>query len=217
MVRPIVRPLFFHDLIYRTKNFDTISWGGQPIRQNVLDLWTIQETIAEVRPELLIECGTNRGGSSLFYANLFDLMDYGEVVSIDVSRYHNLTHPRVTYLIGSSVAEHILAKVRQRVAACTGPVLVILDRDHSRDHVRRELECYSPFVTPGSYCLVQDGVIDRISVFRCGRPGPLPAIEEFLGSTTDFELDAERSERFLITHHPKGWLRRKKLAVAAAA
>ena len=58
--------LFFQDLIYKTENFGSIKWLGYPIWQNILDLWTIQETIAEVRPRLLIECGTNRGGSSLF-------------------------------------------------------------------------------------------------------------------------------------------------------
>ena len=64
---PAVRSLFFRDLIRKTGNFGSTTWLGHPIWQNVLDLWTIQETIAEVRPTLLIECGTNRGGSSLFF------------------------------------------------------------------------------------------------------------------------------------------------------
>ncbi len=206
---PLVRSLFFEDLVAKTRNFGAISWLGYPIWQNVLDLWTIQETIAAVRPGLLVECGTNRGGSSLFFAHLFDLMGRGEVVTVDIARLHELSHPRVTYLIGSSVAPEILEEVRRRAAAAAGPVMVILDSDHSRDHVRQELACYAPLVTPGSYCLVQDGVIDTLRPFRRDRPGPLPAIEEFLRSTTEFELDAERTDRFLITHHPKGWLRRK--------
>jgi cephalosporin hydroxylase len=208
-LRPMVHYLFFRELIRRTNNFYSASWLGQPILQNTLDLWTIQETIAFVRPELLIECGTYQGGSSLFFANLFDLMGKGQVVTIDIERKHNLSHPRITYLIGSSTSEEVLAVVRKKAAACTGPVMVILDSDHSRDHVRRELECYAPLVTPGSYCLVQDGVIDTTSVFRSDRPGPLPAIEDFLRSSDAFEIDTERCERFLITHHPKGWLRRK--------
>jgi cephalosporin hydroxylase len=183
---------------------------GNPIWQNVLDLWTIQETIARVRPSLLIECGTNRGGSSLFFANLFDLMRHGEIVTIDVERLHTLSHPRITYLIGSSTSTEIVEVVRKRATAAVGPVMVILDSDHAEDHVRRELEYYAPLVTPGSYCLVQDGVIDTLPIFRRGRPGPLPAIEDFLRSSDAFELDSERSERFLITHHPKGWLRRKE-------
>ena len=57
----------------RRTTSESVRWMGQPIWQNVLDLWTIQETIVAVRPDLLIECGTNRGGSSLFFAHLFDL------------------------------------------------------------------------------------------------------------------------------------------------
>lgn len=87
--------------------------------------------------------------------------------------------------------------------------MVIIDNDHSRNHVRHELECYAPLVTPGSYRLVQDGVIDILPILRAGRPGPLRAIEDFLKSNDAFEVDIERTERFLITHHPRGWLRRK--------
>jgi cephalosporin hydroxylase len=213
-IAPIIHSLFFAELISKTNNFGAVTWLGQPIWQNVLDLWTIQETIAEVRPQLLIECGTYRGGSSLFFANLFDLMGQGEVVTIDVERQHDLSHPRVTYLLGSSTSDGIMVKVREKVRRCTGAVMVILDSDHSQEHVRRELELYAPLVTPGSYCLVQDGVIDTMSVFRSGRPGPLPAIEEFLKSNDAFELDAQRCERFLISHHPKGWLRRKGASIS---
>ena len=207
--RSTVHSLFFRDLIATTGNFYSTSWLGHPIWQNVLDLWTIQETIASVRPSLLIECGTNRGGSSIFFANLFDLMGEGKIVTVDVERLHNLSHPRITYLIGSSTSKEVFEVVEKMAAMSTGPVMVILDSDHSRDHVREELKRYAPLVTPGSYCLVQDGVIDTLPTFRKARPGPLPAIEDFLTSTVDFELDLERCERFLITHHPKGWLRRK--------
>jgi cephalosporin hydroxylase len=207
---------FFGDLVKHTGNFGRTTWLGQPIWQNVLDLWTIQETLAEIRPELLIECGTNRGGSSLFYAHLFDLLGSGSIVTIDIEKLHDLTHPRVTCLLGSSTSPEILAVVRDRVAKSRGPVMVILDSDHSEAHVSRELACYTPLVTPGSYCLVQDGVIDTLPFFKAARPGPLPAIDAFLRTTTDFELDRERCQRFLITHHPHGWLRRKGAPAAAA-
>ena len=207
--KPDVNSLFFRELIRKTDNFGRVTWLGYPIWQNVLDLWTIQETIAEIRPALLIETGTNRGGSARFYGHLFDLMGQGEIITIDVEKLHDISHSRVTFLIGSSTSQEILDVVRAKVAACSGPVMVILDSDHSRDHVRRELDCYTPFVTSGSYCLVQDGVLDVLPIWKRSRPGPLPAIEAFLATTKDFELDATRCERFLITHHPKGWLRRK--------
>jgi cephalosporin hydroxylase len=209
ILAPRIESLFFRNLIRKTHNFGDVNWLGEPIWQNVLDLWTIQETIAKVRPALLIECGTNRGGSSLFYANLFDLMGDGRVVTIDVERMHELSHPRVTYLIGSSISDAIVLEVQEAARNCGGPVMVILDSDHSARHVLSELKHYAPLVTSGSYCLVQDGVIDKAGSFRRFRPGPLRAIEQFVASNSEFEVDEARCRRFLITHHPKGWLRRK--------
>jgi cephalosporin hydroxylase len=209
LVRPVTRRCFEADLIHKTGNFGNTKWLGNPIWQNVLDLWVIQETISEVKPELLIECGTNRGGSSLFYAHLLDLTESsGSVITIDVEKLHNLSHPRITYLLGSSTDPKIVSQVRERVAACKGPVLVILDSDHSASHVAAELVAYTPFVTHGSYCMVQDGVIDTFGDFKAGRPGPLAALKAFMKPGNGFVIDEERSSRFLITHHPQGWLKR---------
>jgi cephalosporin hydroxylase len=89
--------------------------------------------------------------------------------------------------------------------------MVLLDSDHNEAHVGREMEIYQRFVTPGSFLLVQDGVIDTLPFFAAGRPGPLPAIEAFLKAHPEFEVDTERCSRFLITHSPKGWLRHRFL------
>lgn len=208
-VRRLVNRLFFTDLVERTDNFSSLTWLGKPIWQNLLDLWTIQETLAEIRPALLIETGTNRGGSSYYYAQLFDLMDHGRVITCDVERMHDLHHPRVTYLIGSSTAPEVFDRMQEAAATAEGPVMVILDSDHSEHHVSDELELYAPLVTPGSYMLVQDGSADTLGIFRSGRPGPLPAIHSFLRRHDEFTIDRARSERFPITHHPDGWLRRR--------
>lgn len=209
MLRRFVARRFHKELIARTGNFATVRWLGQPIWQNVLDLWTIQETIAEVRPALLVETGTNRGGSALFYAHLMDLLGgEGRVITIDVERLHELDHPRVEFLLGSSTDDAVVARVREAAAAADGPVMVILDALHDRNHVARELELYAPLVTPGSYLLSQDGIIDEIGFFADSRPGPLPANRDFLARHPEFEHDRERNERFGLTHHPLGWMRR---------
>jgi cephalosporin hydroxylase len=205
---PLAEDRFFERLISHTNNFGGVTWLGKPIWQNILDLWVIQETIAEVSPALLIECGTNRGGSAYFYAHLFDLLGTGRVISIDVERMHDITHPRVEFLIGSSVSEAIANQVREEAAKTSGPVMVILDSDHSEQHVSRELEVYAPLVTLDSYCLVQDGVIDTLDMFTAARPGPLGAINRFLANNRQFRVDVEKCNRFLVTHHPMGWLKR---------
>jgi cephalosporin hydroxylase len=208
-VVPRVSQLFFMQLIWKTNNFTGLNWLGQPVWQNLFDLWTTQEVMWQIKPDLLIECGTNRGGSALFYASLFDLMGHGEVVTIDVEKMHDQTHPRVEFLIGSSVSPAIVQRVQERVASAKGPVMVILDSDHSESHVSAELENYAGFVTPGSYLLVQDTVTDTLPWFRNQRPGPLPAVHSFLAKHPEYEMDRALSEKLLISHHPQGWLRRR--------
>ena len=210
-IRPRVSKRFLEDLVVQTQDFSTTTWLGKPIWQNTLDLWVIQETIWEIQPVLLIECGTNRGGSAYFYAQLFDLMGKGKVVTIDIEKMHDLTHPRIEFIYGDSKSEFVAGKVRQAVSSARGPIMVILDSDHSAQHVGKELELYAPFVSPGSFVLVQDGLIDVLDRFRIGRPGPLPAIKDFLKRHPEFEVDVERCERFLISHHPMGWLKRKEM------
>jgi cephalosporin hydroxylase len=136
------------------------------------------------------------------------LMGTGQVVTVDVERQHSVTHPRITFLMGSSTDPAVVEQVKARATEAKGSVMVILDSDHSRAHVLRELALYAPLVTLHSYCLVQDGIIDQLAVFRRGRPGPLRALEQFLRSHPDFVVDADKCQRFLVTHHPKGWLKR---------
>ena len=203
-----VNQRFFKHLIRQTDNFSQVTWLGKPIWQNILDLWVIQETIWQIQPELIIECGTNRGGSAFFYAQLFDLMGRGRVVTIDLEKMHNLSHPRIDFIIGDSIANETVGKVKMIVGNETRSVMVILDSKHKAQHVTRELELYSPFVTKGSYILVQDGVIDTLPMLRAGRPGPLVATRDFLRHNKGFSVDNERCQRFLVTHHPMGWLKK---------
>ena len=201
---------FQETLLVHTKGYSTVRWLGVHVWQPVLDLWTLQETIAEVKPALLIECGTYEGGSSLFFAHLFDLMQHGRVITVDIEKLHDLSHPRITYLIGDCAGPKIVEQIRAEAAKADGPVFVVLDSDHSAAHVAKEMAAYAPLVTPGSYLHVQDGVIDQVpSLRKKWGAGPLRAIEAFLPEHPEFEVDSARTTRFLFTHHPKGWLRRK--------
>ncbi len=206
-LRPFVTYVFLSALILKTRDFETVQWVGYPIQQSIFDLWTLQETIAEVRPALILETGTRYGGSALFYAHLLDLLGIdGQVITIDVVSRAKVSHPKLLVWHGSSTAPEILDRVRAAVAQARGPVLVILDSDHSAAHVAVELEAYAPLVSRGSLLLVQDGVIDRIGFHRASRPGPVPAIHQFLAHHPEFTIDRERADRFLVTHHPDGWL-----------
>ena len=121
---------------------------------------------------------------------------------------HDLVHPRIDFVIGSSISETVLDEMKAAVARAEGPVMVVLDSDHRREHVAAELELYAPLVTSGSLMLAQDGIVDAHRIFTGGRPGPGPAIAEFLVRHREFYVDESQDRRFLATHHPRGWLRR---------
>lgn len=195
-----------HDVLYESDAWTEARWLGAQALKNPLDLWVYQEIVFETRPDLIVETGTYRGGSALYLASVCDLVGGGEVVSIDVEpvRGDYPEHPRITYLGGrSSTDPDVVEEVRER--ATGRPVLVILDSDHSQAHVEAELAAYAPLVPVGCYVIVEDSNIGRIR--KDLLPGPLEAIETFLASTSDFEVDTSR-EKFLITFNPSGYLRR---------
>jgi cephalosporin hydroxylase len=195
-----------HDVFYASDAWTKAGWLGTQALKNPLDLWVYQEIIAETRPELIVETGTWRGGSALFMASICDLLGEGEIVSIDVApiRDDYPRHPRITYLAGrSSTDPEVVEGVRAR--ADGRRTLVILDSDHSQAHVEAELAAYAPLVPVGCYLIVEDSNIGQIR--KDLMPGPLQAIERFLATTDEFEIDRER-EKFLLTFNPSGYLRR---------
>jgi cephalosporin hydroxylase len=197
-----------HDVLYRSDAWTDATWLGTQALKNPLDLWVYQEIMVETRPELIVETGTYRGGSAAFLASVCDLLGGGEIVSIDIEpvRDDYPEHPRITYLGGrSSTDPEVLAEVRAR--ADGKRTLVILDSDHSQRHVEAELAEYAGLVPVGGYVIVEDSNIGQIR--KDLLPGPLEAIETFLGTTDAFEIDRSR-EKFLITFNPSGYLRRTR-------
>ena len=125
-LKPRVPAWFMDDLIDQTENFGHVTWLGRPVWQNVFDLWIMQETISELKPALLIETGTNRGGSALFFAHLFDLLGHGNVVTIDIEKLHDISHPRIMFLLGNSISSSTIETVRSLAEHANGPVMVTL-------------------------------------------------------------------------------------------
>jgi cephalosporin hydroxylase len=184
------------------------SWLGVPTQKCPLDLWVYQEILHEVRPDVIVESGTARGGSALFLAGVCDALGGGRVLTIDRDELPGRpAHPRIQYLRGDSVAPDVVAAVRAAVAAGER-VMVILDSDHRREHVRAELAAYAGLVTPGSYCVVEDTNLNGHPVRPDFGPGPMEAVHEFLAAHPEFAADRGR-EKLLMTFNPHGYLRRK--------
>jgi cephalosporin hydroxylase/glycosyltransferase involved in cell wall biosynthesis len=185
----------------------SLGWLGTLAQKCPLDLWTYQEILVETRPDLIIETGTCEGGSALFLASICDLIGCGRVITIDIVDIPGRPqHPRISYLLGSSVDPAVVARVRNEAAGCHR-VMVILDSDHRRDHVLAELHAYADLVTPGCYLVVEDSVVNGHPYLPDFGPGPWEAVEAFVNVRTDFVADRDR-ERFLMTLNPGGYLRR---------
>jgi cephalosporin hydroxylase len=214
-LRPFQRPLeasivwAFHRLYYNSgsRTWSNTYWLGTQTQKCPLDLWIYQELLNELRPAAIVETGTASGGGALFLASVCDLLGHGEIVTVDIEERRRPSHPRVTYLSGSSTEREVVARVT-RFVGDRAPVLVILDSDHSREHVFEELRTYAPLVTSGSYLVVEDTNVNGHPVLPDFGPGPMEAVEEFLAASSDFSVDAGR-EKFMLTFNPRGFLRRR--------
>lgn len=200
----------FHRLYYYSRGtWKNTFWLGTPLSKCPLDLWIYQEIIHELKPDVIIECGTFKGGSALFFACICDLVGKGRVLTIDIQEYQQRPkHERVTYLVGSSTSEEIVRKVRDLIGE-DEKVMAVLDSDHSMPHVLNEMSIYGKFVTPGSYLIVEDTNINGHPVRPRHTPGPMEAVRSFLRENEAFVVDKER-EKFYLSFNPNGYLKRIK-------
>ena len=197
----------FHRHYYRSLVWQDTYWLGVPVWKCPPDMWIYQELLYELRPDVIVETGTQFGGSAYFLASMCALLDHGRVISVDIEqRAGRPQHPRLEYVTGSSTSGDTIAQVTAKLGDAR-TVIVILDSEHSRDHVLSELSAYADLVTPGSYLIVEDTNINGHPILRGYGPGPMEAVDEFLGSGAPFTIDASR-EKFGLSFSPRGFLRR---------
>lgn len=204
----------------------TFTWLGRPILQLPEDIVRLQEAIYALKPDVIIETGVALGGSMLFYASLCQLMGKGKVVGIDIdlrpqnakALKENSLAPFITLIEGDSTEETTLSQVRE----CISPgekVFVILDSNHGKEHVLKELELYGPLVSSGSYLVVADGFKQDLTDTPRGKPHwsedhPLAAVEIYLENHPEFVLEYpekgynKSSVREPVTHLMGGWLKK---------
>jgi cephalosporin hydroxylase len=225
----LARDLFVRSWAHRySYNF---SWMGRPIIQYPQDVMAMQEIIWAVQPDLIIETGIAHGGSLVFYASMLELLGKdGLVLGIDIEiRPHNReaieAHSmarRIRMIEGSSIEPSVVGRVAE-VARDRKRVIVALDSNHTHDHVLKELQLYSQFVTADSYMVVFDTIVDDMpgSMFpdRPWGPGdnPKTAVHQFLETDDRFVVDRSLERKLLLTAAPDGYLRCVKPYVRAQA
>ncbi len=202
---------YFHRLYYNSsaQTWENTFWMGHKVRKIPFDLWLYQEIIHEIKPDLIIETGTDYGGSALYLAHLLDISGKGKVITIDIrDRENKPHHERIEYILQSSV-DVSLVEYLKKEAEKVNTVMVILDSDHSEKHVYQELQLLSPLVTIGSYLIVEDGNINGHPVARGCAGGPYEAILRFLSENKYFEHDKTK-DKFFVSFNPNGYLKRLK-------
>lgn len=197
------------------------NWFGQPILNLPQDMFALQEIIFRTRPKFIIELGVAWGGSLLFYATLMKVLGGKRVIGIDIympddlrQRLSDVTEvsDKILLIEGSSVEPDIVDKIRKEVNHCR-ETMVILDSNHTHDHVISELRIYNPLVGKGFYLICGDTIIEDMPVQkdrpRPWGPGnnPRTAVLEFLGENDRFVLDESIDRKLLLTCMPGGFLK----------
>ena len=210
-----------------TKHVYSFTWMGRPIIQLPEDMIRVQEAIYAVRPTVIVETGVAHGGSLVFYASLLKAMGGGRVIGVDIEirppnrraiEAHELSD-MITLVEGSSTDPVVVAQVRAMIQPADR-VFVMLDSNHSRQHVLDELRAYAGLVTPGSYMVAADGIMADLAGAPRSQPdwtwnNPKTAVADFL--KTDREFEAARqpvpfNEGLVVepvTYWPDGWLKKR--------
>ena len=201
----------------RTKYSYGFNWLGVPIIQFPTDLVAFQEIVFDSKPSLIIECGVARGGSAIFWASMQHICGIApHVIGIDIDIRPHATKAikeskysaGVTLIEGSSIEESTLLKVKS-LAEGQESIMLVLDSNHTHEHVLVELEMYANLVTNGCYLLVLDTVIENLprDNSRPWGPGgsPQTAVLEFMKNRTDFVNDSIIEGKIGITVAPLGY------------
>mmetsp|Transcript_20488 Transcript_20488/g.35217 ORF Transcript_20488/g.35217 Transcript_20488/m.35217 type:complete len:364 (-) Transcript_20488:592-1683(-) len=200
-------------------------WAGAQSLQPPLDAWILQEIVFEVKPDLIIEIGTFTGGSAVFFSHMMEIYNTNaRILTFDIRDvYQNYLSEtrgpcpkciaanetslwkRVDFVQGDANTPENRALCRDR-ASKAKTVLVNIDGQHLYEDIKRDIENFHDFVTPGSYMIVQDTHLTRLYDHK---PYAHKACEEFIATHPDWYMDRDR-EYLVISAHPMGFLKRLK-------
>lgn len=185
------------------------TYFGVQTYKSPIDYWVYQEIIFQTKPDLILEIGNHKGGSTLALAHICDLIGKGRVLGVDLSHLdvdtQVLKHPRITLIEGDACRS--FDRVRSHIDEHER-VLIIEDSSHTYEDTLHILRTYAPLLKAGDYFIVEDGISNH-GLPEGPNPGPYEAVETFILESNYFSLDRSR-ESFGITWNPKGYIKRNE-------
>lgn len=186
-----------------------VSYRGVKMIKCPFDYVMYQMIIFELKPDLVIEIGSNRGGNALYIADLLNIVGSGEVHTIDIQdSFDELvkSHNRIkTFTQGYQAYNLELTKGFHNI-------MVIEDASHTYTDSLACLKLFSPLVSKNSYYIVEDGIVDKLGMKKQFGGGPKKAIDEFLKTNPGFEIDYRWCNMFggNATFNINGYLKKVK-------
>ena len=198
---------------YETGVWKTTYYRGHRTLKCVSDMWNYQEIIHERNVQWVIETGTRHGGSALFFADLLTARNAsGKVLSIDIDAESNtvLKHPKIEFIYGDSTSPDMVEFVKSLLPEDRGSIFLILDSDHAKQHVYRELTAYVPLMRSGDYLIVEDTCVNGHPVRQDFGMGPWEAIHSYLEANPNILVaDKSRENKFGFSAAPEGFYFRR--------
>jgi cephalosporin hydroxylase len=197
---------------YDTNVWTTTTFMGINCYKSVSDMWNYQEIIHNLKPSLIVEFGTAKGGSALYFSTILKPVNpESRVVSVDVNsagiedRVKRDGH--IELITGSSTDIKVENRLKELRGVYKGPVFAILDSDHTREHVLGEMELLRKVLAKGDYLVVEDGIVNGRPVLKGWGEGPWEALDEYFSKyPDDYTRDTERENKFGFTFAPRGFL-----------
>ncbi len=179
------------------------SYRGVPMLKNPFDLALYPLLLERAAPRTLIEIGSHRGGSAMWFADQRPGM---RVISIDLQP-PDLEHPNVQFLRGDALR---LGDVLD-MQSIERPLLVVEDSNHLAATTAAVLDFFDRWLHAGESIVIEDGILTAMRVADSYAGGPLRAIHEFLARTGGrYEIDRTFCDWFgtNVTWNVDGYLRR---------
>lgn len=204
----------FHIFYENSRIWEKTKWLGVPCYKLPFDAFILQEIIWNIQPDYVIETGTAKAGAAIFYATILEIIGKGKVLTCDITKKHDpdsipeKLKDRIEFLHGGSTNQIIFDRIKEKVNRKNN--IVILDSDHSYEHVRQEMSMYSTLVPVDSYMIIEDTHVSGHPVpWKWGK-GPYEAVDDFIDIHGDSWEAEFWCEKYIMTFNPKGYLKRIK-------